>query len=109
MMLEGRPGHKLHGDISQIALLGHIVNGDDAGMRENARGARLAKQALALLATLIRVAEFAEADRLDGDFPAYGRIQSAVHDAHGAAPEFTQDLISADLLHFRFDISNLAR
>ena len=42
-LVQGGPVDIFHGDVSQIALLFHIVDGDDAGMGQDAGGARLAE------------------------------------------------------------------
>src|ERR1039458_4544513 len=47
-LVQRRPIHVFHGDVGQVALLLHIVNGHDSRMREHARRSRLAEQALTL-------------------------------------------------------------
>ena len=97
-VVEGRPVHELHGDVRQLTLLLDVVDGDDAGVREDARRARLAEEPLPQLLLLLGLAR-AEVDRLDGDRPADIRIDGVVNDAHGAAAELPDDLVPADALH----------
>src|SRR5439155_5716346 len=100
-LLDGGAWDELHGDVGRVVLFSHVVDRDNAGMRQDARRPRFAKQALALFPALFGVADFAQANSLDGDFPPDGRIERAVHDSHRAATEFTEDLISAELIHWR--------
>ena len=46
-LVERGPIHVLHGDVGQVALLLHVVDGDDAGMRQDAGRSRLPEQPLA--------------------------------------------------------------
>src|SRR5436189_251419 len=85
-------GHELHGDVRQPVLLGHVVNGDDARMRQDTGRSRFTKQALALLGPLVRIGELAEADGFDRHLASDGWIEGAKHYTHGSAAEFAQNL-----------------
>ena len=94
----------LHGDVGDVVLRLHIVDGDDARMREDAGRARFAEQALAQAGTLLGVGDFAEADGLDGDRTADGGIGGQVHDAHGAAAQFAHDFVASDAVHQTYSV-----
>src|SRR5262249_22076091 len=104
-LFDGGAGDELHGDVGRVVLLRHVVACDDAGMGQAPRRSCFAKQTLALFDALFGVADFAQADGLDCDFPPDGWIERAVHDPHRAATEFTEDLISAELIHWRSRIN----
>src|SRR5438270_7966519 len=82
-LLERGAGDELHGDIGRVVLLGHIVNSDDVGVRQDAGRARFAKKTLALLPAVPGVDELAEPDSLNRDFTADRRIDGAVNHSHG--------------------------
>jgi hypothetical protein len=94
----------LHGDVGDVVLRLHVVDGDDAGMGENAGRARFAEQTLAQAGALLGVADFAEADGLDGDRTADGGIGGQVHDAHGAAAQLAHDLVASDAVHQTYSV-----
>ena len=93
------PSTILHGDVGQVALLLHVVDGDDAGMRQDAGRARLAEQALAQALLLLGIAHVAELDGLDGHRPADIGVDGMVHHTHGAAAQFPDDLVAPDTVH----------
>ena len=68
------------------------------GMRQNARGARFAEQPLAQFGPFLRVGDIAQADGFDGDRAADGGIDRLKNHTHGAASEFLDDLVTADVV-----------
>ena len=98
-LVERRPIDVFHGDIGQLALLLHVVDGDDSGVRQDARRPRFPKQALAQPVLFLGIAPSAEMDGLDGHRPADIGVDGVVHHPHGAPPQFPDDLISPDALH----------
>ena len=98
-LVQRRPIHVFHGDVGQVALLLHIVNGHDSRMREHARRSRLAEQPLAHAVDLLGLAIVPEMDRLDGHRTADIGIDGMVHHAHGAAAQLPDDLIAPDAIH----------
>ena len=94
-LIERRPVHVFHGDVGQVALLLHVVDGDDAGVGEDARRARLAKEAFAQAFLLFGLAARSELNGLDGHWAADVGVDGVVHHAHGAAPQFPARFCSA--------------
>src|SRR5262249_16660616 len=97
--------YEFHEDVRHAVLFGNVVDGHDAGVGENAGGLRFAEQSLAHTLALGFVGEVLESDALDGDGPADGGIFGTVHDAHGSAAQFPNNLVPADLLHGIFILS----
>ena len=91
--------HVLHGDVGDVVLRLHVIDGDDTGVREDACRARFAKQPLAQPGAFLGVADFTQSDGFDGYRTPDGGIRGEVHDAHGAAAQFAHDLISPDAIH----------
>ena len=82
-LLESRlPFRKLHHDVGQAVDFPGVVDGDDVGVMEARRHARLAQQALAILGRQVRFA-----DELEGDVPVEQLVVGVVDDRHPAAPE----------------------
>ena len=98
-LIHGRPVHVLHGDVRQVVLLLHVVNGDDAGMGEDSRRSRFPEKALPQAFLLFRGALFAQLDGLDGHRPPDVRIDGVVHHAHGATAQLSDDLVSPNTIH----------
>ncbi len=98
-LVQRRPVHIFHRDVRDVALLVHIVDGDDPRVREHPRRSRLAKQPLAHAVELFRLPRVAEADRLDRHRPADIRVDGMVHHTHGAAAQLAHDFISPDAIH----------
>ena len=67
-VIERGPVYEFHGDIGQVALLLHVVNGDDARVGTGCppARARLTEQPLAQPRTLLRIRDLAQPDSLDG-------------------------------------------
>ena len=98
-VLEGRAVDILHRDISDAVLLGHVVNGDDVGMRQHPGRAGLAEETLAQFLALLSAVDVAQADGFDGDGAADGGIGGQVHDSHSAAADFLDDTVPANTVH----------
>ena len=73
-------------------------------MRQDAGGARFAEQPLAQAGALLGIADFAQADGLDGHRTADGRVGGLIHDAHGAPPQFAHDLVASDAVHQTYSV-----
>src|ERR1019366_7387525 len=82
-----------------LALLLHVVYGDDSGVGQDARQARLPEQALAQPVLFLGLAPCAEMDGLDGHRAADVGVDGMVRHPHGAPPQFPDDLISPDAIH----------
>ena len=98
-LLERRAVDELHEDVRHAVLLGDVVDGDDVGVREDARRLRFAEQAFPEADPLGLIRQVLEPDAFDRDGAADGRILGLVDDPHGAAAQFGYDLVSPDLLH----------
>jgi len=96
-LFERRPVDVRHRDVGEAVGFVHVVNGDDVGVRENARRTRLAEQALTQFFALAVVVDIDDADGLDGDGAPDGRVFGVIHHTHGATAELTDDLVTADL------------
>ena len=103
-LVERGPVDVLHGDVGDVVLLLHVVDGDDARMREDAGRAGFAEQALAQPRALLGIRDFPEADGLDGDRTADGGIGGQVHDAHGATAQLAHDLVASDAVHQTYSV-----
>ena len=68
-------------------------------MRKHSGGPRFAKQPLAQFFALLRVVNVANSYGFDGDGTADRRIGRVINHAHGAAAQFADDPVAADVLH----------
>ena len=80
-LLEALTFNEFHGDVGDVVLFAHIVDGDDVGVLQPAGGLGLAVKALEQTG----IGGHASGDGLDGDEAVDDRIASAVDHAHGAA------------------------
>ena len=90
---------ELHGDEGESVFLIHVINGDDVGMRQDAGGARFAKQTLAQTVALFGVIDLTEANGFDGDGAPDGGVDGLIDDAHGTAAQLFDDLEAPDPIH----------
>jgi len=89
---------QLHRDVGDALVHADVVDGDDVGVVEAAGRARLAQEALAHL--VHDVGRQVGQQRLDGHLALDERVDRPVHGAHRAAPELTEDPVTAEgLLH----------
>ena len=101
-VLESRTVHELHEDVGEPVLLEDVVNGNNVRVREDARGLRFPKEALAEPVPLGGVGQVLQPDALDGNGAPDGRVLGAIDDTHGSPPQLTDNLKSPDLLHDGF-------
>ena len=73
---------ELHDDPRAPVLLGHVEDGDDAGVTEPRRGSGLAMGPLVGLGAFVRGQAVADAQFLDGDLAAEDLVPRAPHRAH---------------------------
>ena len=85
------PGHVLEHQIEVAALLAGLEDRHHGGVAQLADGARLGQQDLILGRVGPR-----EMQRLDRHLALQLRVETAIDDALGAAPEFAADLETAD-------------
>ncbi len=90
---EGRALDKFHHQKGRALMLAHVEDGHNAGMRQNARGARLALEACAVLFAL-RAFERGGMDGFDGDDAAYGGVACLENAAHRAASQLLDNLVA---------------
>lgn len=83
-----------HDDVRRSGLFAVVVNRHDMGMREPARGLRLAPEARQHLGKLDN-AEDVGAENLDRHAPADRRVKTLVHGAHRSAADLPADLVLA--------------
>ena len=88
----------LHRHVALGLGLADVVDGDDVGMVEAARRARLLVEAL--FVHLRAVAVHRHVDGLDGDDALQHRVLRLVDDAHRAAADLGEDLEAAELFLF---------
>src|SRR5690348_16859519 len=89
--------NELHGDVKDAVLLAGVIDGDDVGMVQHPGGARFI---LETAHHFLRVQSVdVEPHGLERYHSANGRIHGLVHDAHGAAPQLTGNLVSANRLY----------
>ena len=96
VLLELAPLDQLHRDVPDAGIFAEVVDRDDIGMRQPARGLRLAAKARE---DLRRVApgQLIRANGLERDDALDERIEGLVHDTHRAAPQFAPDFVLAEL------------
>ncbi len=97
-LLQRAAGNQLHGDVGDAVVLADLEDGDDIGMVEPRRGARLAQEALARRGEDLRRQR--RQQRPDRHLALDGRIDGAEHRAHGPPPELSQDPVMAQRLVF---------
>src|ERR1700733_6195260 len=98
-MGESLSSDPLHDQAEEVALLHHIVNGDDARVRQSGGGAGFAGEALPEGVAFGGIGKIAELEGFDDDFAAEDGIVGAEDDAHAAAAELAQDAITSDIVH----------
>ena len=103
-MVESGAVDVFHGDEGDIVLRLHVVDGDDAGVGEDAGRSGFPKEAFAKAGALLGIGDFTEPDGFDGDRTANGRIGGEIDDAHGAAAELAHDLIASDAVHQTYSV-----
>ena len=86
------PFHQLHGDVQLAFGLAEVVDGDDVGVLDRARGARLAQESLL---HVFRLAE-ARAQQLQRDVAPQHRVVGFPDDAHCPFPEELVQLVLAE-------------
>ena len=96
VVLELAPLDQLHRDVPDAGVLAEVVDRHDVGVGEAARGLRLAAKPLEDLLRM-RAGELVGPDGLERHDALDHRVESLVHDAHGAAPQLLPDLVFAEL------------
>ena len=96
---EPRPLDIFHRDEGDVFVLAILVDADDVGVVEAARGARLVLEPTYELGGQIGVDEV-HADRLDRDGALDVRVERFVDDAHCALAEDTLDFVLAEFFGF---------
>src|SRR5882672_4276625 len=91
---------KLHRHVSEVALLAEIVDGDDIGMGELARG--LGFEEKPLVEFLAPFHLVGKDDGLQRDGAVESRVLGPIDDPHGAAAQLAEDLVATDLGQFLF-------
>ena len=86
----------LHGDVEDAILLAGVVDGDDVGMIERTRRARLVAEAAQQVFGIQAVG--VQPRGLDGHGAADVGVGGLVHHPHGALPQFPRDVVTPDLL-----------
>ena len=88
---------ELHGDEAVVVLLARVVDGDDVGVRELARGLRLAEEALLHPGDLVGLELLRQRQRLDRHLAPDLRVLAEIDHAHRALAELLLDLEAAEL------------
>src|SRR2546429_3710951 len=86
---------KLHRHVGEVVFLPEIVDGDDMGMRELARGLGFEEETLVEFLAPFRVVR--KDDGLQRDDAVESRVLGLVDDPHRAAAQLAEDLVAADL------------
>ena len=86
---EGRPLDVFHDDVGGAFVFAEVVDGDDVGVFEAARGLRLAEKAI--VEVLV-----GDPQQLDRDHPSDVRVAAAKHHPHAAEPDTVEDVVAAD-------------
>jgi len=88
---------KLHRQVRHAVDFAEVVGGDDVRMGQLARRLGLEEEALVVLGAALGV--LFQRDGLQRDDAVEVRVLGLVHHAHRAAPQLTDYLVAADLLH----------
>ena len=93
-MLEGRALEKLHGDEGLAFVPADFVDGADVGMVQRGGGARFSAKAFERLRILRKIV----GQEFQRDEAAEFGVLGLVDDAHAAAAEFFEDVVTGDRL-----------
>jgi hypothetical protein len=85
---------QLHGEVGPAVILADVVDGDDVGVVEVARGRRLDVEALQGVGRPRQAAQ----DHLEGDLAVDAHLPGPVDDAHAAARDLAEQLVIAEAL-----------
>ena len=98
-MVQGRTIDELHGDIGDVVLLAHLVDGDDGRMGEHPGRTRLPVEPFAVGGPLFGIDDVLQANDFEGHGALNDRVHGAIDDTHSTAPDFRLDLIGSQSLH----------
>ena len=84
---------EFHRHVGEMAAFPHVVDGDDVGMIEAARGLGLLVEAPLVFRHLLRIER--HADGLDRDLAVEQGVVGTIDDAHRALAELGEELVAA--------------
>jgi hypothetical protein len=94
--LQALPRDELHHEVGEAALLLGVVERHDVGVREPPHRLRLAREARGGPGAVYGPVEEVQAERLDRDEAADGRVPGLEDHPHAAAAQLLQELVPAD-------------